>query len=88
MIYSGCYEGSVYPLDDLIVSSMGSCVHAIGKYAFNGLFPGNIDFNEDLTLQFSGVLMPPFLNVGYSRINRIAGPLLPEALEWEFGLRV
>jgi hypothetical protein len=34
---------------------MGCCVHAIGKYAFNGLFPGNIDFNEDLTLQFSGV---------------------------------
>jgi len=66
---------------------MRSCVHAKGKNAFNGLFSRNINFNEDLPLQFSGILIPAFLNGGCSRVNKIAGSIFPEVRERECSLR-
>jgi hypothetical protein len=67
---------------------MRSYVHSRGKYAVNGSFSGNIDFYQDLTLQFSCLTMSPFLGGGCSRFDMIAGRLLPEVPERECGLRV
>jgi len=55
MRYSGRNKGSDCQFGSPFLGSRGCGVHTDRKYRFKWLFLNNIDFNHDLSLQFSGL---------------------------------
>jgi len=46
-------------------SSTGRCANAFGKYGYLWRYSENTDFDENLTVHFSGVLLPSVFLMGY-----------------------
>jgi len=64
---SDCQSGN------LILQILWSCVHAEEKHRLNRLFSGNLLFNQNKTVQFSGLPMPPFFVGGVARSEWLQG---------------
>ena len=65
MRYFGRNKGSDCQFGSPFLGSRGCDVHADRKYRFKWLFLKNIDFNHDLSLQFSGLRLVAFFATGF-----------------------
>jgi len=63
---SDCRSGN------LILQILWSCVHDEEKHRLNRLFSGNLLFNQNKTMQFSGLPLLPLVREGYSTVRTIA----------------